>query len=288
VRLALGLALAIALIAASGCARAAEPMSMAAFRDAYAAEVRHRRPDAKIEAIAPDQLSITLPGGAQLTAVLDNAYDHYLDQPSQLRSVLGSYVSATLESATPPTYTAAQLLVLVRPVSYAQAHAAMVASSPEAAKHGPLLTRPIAGELVAMVAVDEPTTYQFIPAATLRAELKLDDAAIWARALANTQRKLPTVPSDDDKDAVVTLETGMGLAASLLVEPANWDTPALQKDGPPVVAPVAKDIVFLTHLGDTRVVAAMRKAAAASVDDPDGLTTQLFVRRNGAWEVLPP
>jgi hypothetical protein len=80
----------------------------------------------------------------------------------------------------------------------------------------------------------------------------------------------------------------MGLAASLLVEPDYWDSSALQTHGPPVVAPVAKDIVFLTHLEDRKVVRAMRKAAAASADDPDGLTTQLFVRRNGAWEVLPP
>lgn len=220
--------------------------------------------------------------------MLDNAYDHYRADPSQLRTVLSGYVSATLESATPPTYTAAQLLVLVRPVSYAQAHAAMEANSPEAAKHGPLLTRPIAGELVAMVVVDEPTTYQFIPASTLRAQLKLDDDALLARALANTRRKLPAVPADDDADAVVTLSTGVGLAASLLAEPDYWDTAALQTHGPPVVAPVAKDIVFLTHLGDRKVVRAMRKAAAASVDDPDGLTTQLFVRRSGVWEVLPP
>jgi hypothetical protein len=173
-------------------------------------------------------------------------------------------------------------------VSYAQAHAAMVAGSPEAAKHGPLLTRSIAGDLVAMVVVDQPTTYQFIPASTLRAELKLDDAGIWSRALANTRRKLPAVPGGDDKGEVTTLSTGQGLAASLLAEPDYWDTPALQEGGPPVVAPVAKDIVFLSHLGDTRVVAAMHKAAAASVDDPHGLTTEVFVRRDGAWEVLPP
>ncbi len=283
-----GLALAIAIVAAFGCARASTPMSMGAFRDAYAAKVHHRRPDAKVEAVAPDQLSITLPGGAKLTAVLDNAYDHYRAHPAQLRSVLTGYVSATLESAAPPKYTAAQLLVLVRPVSYVQAHAAMVAGSPEAAAHGPLLTRPIAGELVAMVVVDQPTTHQFLPASTLRADLELDDTAIWSRALANTRRKLPDVPGGGDKGEVTTLSTGLGLAASLLAEPDDWDTPPLQVGGPPVVAPVAKDIVFLTHLGDAPVVAAMRKAAALSANDPDGLTTQLFVRRNGAWEGLPP
>jgi hypothetical protein len=279
---ALGLAVAVAIVNVSWCARAETPMSMAAFRDAYAAEIVHRRPDAKVAAVAPDQLSVTLAGGVQLTAVLDNAYTHYRDQPSQLRSVLDSYVSATLESATPPTYTAAQLLVLVRPVSYAQAQAAMEAAP------GPLLTRPIAGDLVAIVAVDEPTTYQFIPASTLRAQLKMEDAAIWARALANTRRKLPAVPGGDNPDTAVTLATGLGLAASLLAEPDYWDTPALQVGGPPVVAPVAKDIVFLGHLGDAKLVRAMRKAAAASGDDPDGLSDQLFVRRNGAWEVLPP
>ena len=41
------------------------------------------------------------------------------------------------------------------------------------------------------------------------------------------------------------------------------------------------------RLGDPKRVAALRKAAARSAADPDGLTSQLFVRRNGAWEVLP-
>ena len=55
-----------------------------------------------------------------------------------------------------------------------------------------------------------------------------------------------------------------------------------------MVAPVAKDLVLLTHLGDARGVAAVRKMAAESANDPEGLTNQLFVRRNGAWVVLPP
>jgi hypothetical protein len=78
------------------------------------------------------------------------------------------------------------------------------------------------------------------------------------------------------------------VASSLLAEPDIWDTPAMQVGGAPVVAPVAKDMVLLTHLDDTKGIAGLREVAAKGAGDADALTQQLFVRRNGAWEVLPP
>ncbi len=274
----LGLLLAIALIAGSGCARADQPMPMTAFRDAYVAEARKEHPTVAVKIVADDVVELTAGPGKTATAYLDNAYAYYRQDPGQLDAILKRYVGNVFPIGSAPTFTADQLRVLVRPASY------LSVSAPDK----PLLYRPLAGDLIVLVAVDEPTRYMYPPADQLRTTLKLDDDSIWSRALRNTDRKLPGVPPDAGKAAVAAFTTGEGLASSMLAEPKLWDAPELQTGGPPVVAPVDKDLVYMVRLGDPGRVAALRKAAAQSTSDPEGLTDQLFVRRNGAWEVLPP
>ncbi|HTX48847.1 MAG TPA: hypothetical protein VME40_05585 [Caulobacteraceae bacterium] len=267
-----------AMFVALGCAAAATPMSMASFRDAYIAELRREAPSVSVKIVADDAVEVT--DGKRLadTAYLDNAYAFYRQDPSQLRAILKRYVGQILATGDLSQYTAAQLRVLVRPVSY------LPSDIPPGKRP---LYRPLAGNLVALVAVDQPTAFAFPPADLLRTTLKLDDESLWARALQNTGRKLPRVPPDAGKSAVAAFTTGDGLASSMLAEPDLWDAPEVEAGGPPVVAPVEKDLVFMTRLGDPAGVAALRGAAAKVAGDPDGLTNQLFVRRNGAWEVLP-
>lgn len=278
----IGVALAIALVGAcgggGGRAQAATPMSMRAFRDAYVAEVRNDIPGATVKVTADDVIEVTDRRGKVSTAFLDNAYAHYREDPGSLGAILKRYVGEVLAAGDGPPFTADELRVMVRPASY------LSLTAPDKAP----LHRPLAGDLVAIVAIDQPTRYLYPPEYELRAKLQLSNEALWARALKNTARKLPGVPPDGGKKAIDALTTGEGLAASLLAEPGYWDTPALQVGGPPVVAPVGKDMVLLVHLGDPGGVAALRKIAAKSADDPDGLSTQLFVRRSGVWEVLPP
>ncbi len=283
----LGLVVVCAALVTAGCARSATPMSLARFRDAYIAEIHRQEPAATVKVVAENELEVTLPGGGDNDALLDNAYAFYRQDPAQLKAVLGHFVGALFSGEAEAVYTARQLLLLVRPASYLQAEARLLGDDP---KHlGPPLSRPIAGDLIAIVAVDQPTTYIYPPASSLRAALKLDDAAIWKRAMANTRRKLPGLPPDKGDKAIASMVSGEGVSSSMLVvDPEQWDAPAEQVGGPPVVAPVAKDMLIVTHLGDLGGVRALRKMAAQEADDPDGLTQQLFVRRNGGWEVLAP
>jgi hypothetical protein len=271
-------ALAISLIGVLGCGRSQTPMSMAGFRDAYVAELRKEAPKAGVNVVADDTVEVTFGPGRAATAYLNNAYAFYRQDPGQLDAVLKRYVAQALAVRHEEPVTIAQLRVLVRPRSYLPPGAA-----PD---EGPLY-RPLAGDLITLVAVDQQTSYAFLSAPRLRDALKLNDEAIWERALRNTDRDLPGVPPDAGKKAIATFTTAKGLAASLLAEP-RWDGSELQANGPPVVAPVAKDMVVLTRLGDVGAIAALRRVAAATAKDPDGLTDQLFVRRNGAWQVLPP
>jgi hypothetical protein len=225
----------------------AEPLSMTEFRDAYSVEVRREHPEDKVRIVADDELEITTRDHGPITAFIDNAYNFYLTAPDQLDDILRRYVSLVYESAQLPKITADKLLVLVRPASYAEAQAPMAAAP--GSTYGPLLTRPLAGDLLAIVAVDTPSSYAFVPGSTLRGDLKMDDAAIWKAALANTVAKAPPPPTDQK---TFVFSTGTGLGSSLLAEDAFWDQPEMQKGGPPVVAPISKDVLLVAHADDPK------------------------------------
>jgi hypothetical protein len=273
---------AIALTLPAGCAKAGPPTSMKGFRDAYAAEVRRRLPDSTIAVVSDDHLKIADGKGHDIDAYLDNAYAVYQQNPAHLQDVLKGYVSASIEAMEPTPIAAVELIILVRPAEYVQAQMATAGGSGEP---GPLLFRPLAGDLVEIVAVDEPSTYKFLPASALRAALGLDDAKVWALALDNLRDEVAS--PDLTSRQVVALQLG-GVASSLLVEPELWDSPSMQAGGAPVVAPVGKDLLLVTHEEDAKGIADMREKAREMRQDPDALSDRLFVRRKGAWVELDP
>lgn len=148
------------------------------------------------------------------------------------------------------------------------------------------LVRPIAGGLVAIVAVDGPDAYEFLRASILRSRLELDDAAIWSRALANTSAAIPFKPQKLVPGQPARLAHD-GISSSLLADDAFWNAPAMTAQGPIVMAAPNRDEVFLILASDQRMIAAIRQELARVADDPDTLFARLLVRRNGRWEVLP-
>jgi hypothetical protein len=257
----------------------AQPMSMTEFRDAYVAAVQKAHPEDKVAIKSDNVVDVTNAKGETTTTYLDHGYAAYRQDPGALAEIMDHELAALDVAANMDAFTADQLLVLVRPASY------LAADTPRSKKP---LSRPIAGDLVALVGVDQPKTWEYPPASRLRRVLKMTNDEIWDRALANTAKRLPALPKPSAKKVVSALVSDAGLSSSLLAEPDIWDTPEQQQGGAPVVAPVAKDMVLMVHEGDAKGVAALRGIAAKAASDSEGLSDQLFVRRNGAWEVLPP
>jgi len=207
---------------------------------------------------------------------LERSYSFYRDEPARL----DEYIRAESAAFAPVKITPDTLLILVR----------SSASNPPAGPGGPSdrgLARSIAGDLIAIVAVDAPDTYKFLLGSELRAKLKMDDAAIWARALANTHSRIPYDPRPLKPGRPAEISAGNGLASSLLVNDAFWDAEPLTATGPVVVAAMARDNLYVAPLSDTKMVQALREMMAKVADDPNTLSPRLLVRRNGHWELLP-
>ena len=270
-----GLAVAVAIAvgwAGSGAAQAL--LTKDQFRERVVQEVLRAQPGAKVERQGAFGLSATLPGEEPKAQSLERGYVFYQGEPARL----DEYVRNLSAAYAPTRVTPESLLILVR----------SSASNPPPGPGGDrAIVRPIAGDLIALVAVDTPESYEFLRASILRRRLKLDDAAIWARAQANTRAALPFQPRPLKPGQPALIESGKGLASSLLADDAFWDAPVMTAGGPVAVAALARDNLYVTPLSDTKMVQALKTMIAKVADDPNTLAPRLLVRRNRHWEVLP-
>lgn len=269
-----GILLAMALWLGSLAAASAQaPVDLITFRDRVAAEIRRQQPQASIVLLGRAGLRVTLPGDEPREQSLERGYAVYREDPGRLDELVGVYSRSFL----PVPITPQSLRVLVR----------TGASNPPPGLAGDRgLVRPIAGGLLAIVAVDGPDAYEYLRASVLRSRLRMDDAAIWARALANTRAAIPFKPQKLIPGQPARLEHG-GLSSSLLADDAFWNAPTMTAQGPIVVAAPGRDEIFLILASDQRMVAAVREELARVADDPGTLFPRLLIRRNGRWEVLP-
>lgn len=269
------LILALLVFTWAGAAAAQSRLDLLAFRDAVAAEIRRQQPGARIVLAGRVGLEVTAPGEDEpRIQSLERAHALYLQDPSRLNELVGIFSRSFL----PAPITPQSLRVLVR----------REGANPPAGPQGTAdrgLVRPIAGGLIAIVAVDGPDAYEFLRASVLRRRLGLEDAAIWTRALANTRALIAFKPRTLTPGQLARLES-QGLSSSLLADDAFWDAPAMTAQGPLVVAAPGRDEIFILLLRDTALVAQVRQALADVANDADTLFAGLLVRRNGRWEVL--
>lgn len=268
-----GLLAVLVLVASAGPALAQQALTLIEFRDRVAAEVRRQQPQASIALLGQVGLRVTLPGEEPKDQSMERAYSLYRDDPGRLSELVASYG----RSFVPAPITPQSLRVLVRTDR---------ANPPPGPAGDRGLVRPIAGGLLAIVAVDGPDSYEFLRASVLRSRLKLDDAAIWTRALANTRAAIPFRPQKLVAGQPARLAHD-GLSSSLLADDTFWNAPAMTAQGPVVVAAPGRDEIYLMLASDQRMVAAVRQQLAGVADDPDTLFPRLLVRRNGRWEVMP-
>ena len=257
----------------TGRAMAQPLIDLPAFRDRVAAEVRRQQPEAKLILLGRVGLRVVLPGQPPKDQSLERAYELYRAEPQRLDELVQSYA----RSFQPIAITPASLRVLVRTDA--------ANPPPEGPDGNRGLTRPIAGGLIAIVALDGPDAFEFPRAARLREGLKMDDAAIWSRALANTRAEIPFAPRRLKTGEPVGIESGKGLASSLLLDDAFWNAPTMTSQGPIAVALAGRDEIYLALASDGQVVTALRGELARNADSV--LFPKLLVRRNSRWEVLP-
>lgn len=266
----------VLLLFASHAAAAEPVLSYEAFERRVAADITRTYPGARVKPREDRAIAVQLPNGEEFSYSLARAYALYEGTPSELPTIVGNLVSSLGEK---PPAALNNLVVLVRPTR--QPPGQKVEASQR------VLQRPLAGNLSAYVAEDRPDSYAIAKAEVLAAQLRIDEASIWEAALENTRRKLDFQQAPLRIGRIAELRTEDGLAPSVLALDEFWESPELASGGPVVVAVFARSVVYLALERDRDAVSRLRELMEESEGDPNSLTGQLFVRRNGRWEVLP-
>jgi len=227
-----------------------------------------------VKVVSDRQVELSGPGGEDTTSYLDNAYAEYLKDPAELDQVLDGYGGVALQSLKGPTPVRIEnLVILVRPRSY----------FPDAA---PYSTRPFAGELVEVLAVNNPDSFEIPRTEALAKSLGAIDDKLWDRAARNTKSFMGKVGGQKLSEGVLDVSCARDFAGSLLIFDSLWAADQFPGDGPIVVA-AWKSELLVGHAGDVKAVAAMRAVVAEHPNDPDLLSQTLLVRHADHWATYP-
>jgi uncharacterized protein YtpQ (UPF0354 family) len=122
---------------------------------------------------------------------------------------------------------------------------------------------------------------------TLRILSNRDDVGDRARlreaSLANLSRVLPKIEIRPGADGVLLITAGGEFDASLLLADNIWTGGQVKVDGDIVVAVPAKNVLIATGSHNPPGLARLRAAAAKFAGGPNGLTSALFVYRDGKF-----
>ena len=82
--------------------------------------------------------------------------------------------------------------------------------------------------------------------------------------------------------------TGLQISPSLMAFDAFWDSPDMQRGGPPLVSPFARDSLVVMHGDGAELIDGLHHAALDAAGLPDALTDAIYVRRDGRWLQVAP
>jgi hypothetical protein len=270
----------VAVLFATSLAWAQETMSTVQFRDLYAQRVAAAVPGATITPLESLSLRITLPGGGdaqEMTINLDRAYSEYSVAPDQLDTILGRWVR--IASVLPLDAQLPERIVsVVRTADHVAGYAQALSQDGREVR---LVWRPLAGDLVEMIAFDSPDAIQFGTEETL-ADMSITPEQAWVLAPQNLPARLGVLSQETLAPGLVWIGGGNGLAPSVLAN-AQW-----------CAAPEHANALYLVVDRDSFLMAerpggvdAITLVRNGMVGDGSAFSATLLACENGRLQALP-
>ena len=268
---------ALALLLA-GQGAATVPLGPAAFRDRVEAAVTAQT-HWPVAALDERRFTATRADGSELTVSIDEVYARYLRNPAAVDALIERFVPAALGPEGEATVD--QLVVILRPADYLQR--SLPADVP---RTDVLASRPMAGDLAWYLAVDAPRTIRLASPADL-ARWHLDEAAAWARAVANVKGRVGPLEQTrlGDEDGADGLGAKSGLAPSVLADPAMCGPAAPEGAGGQLVLLYARDLYLYALPADA---AHFWTRARAEIAAGRSLSHTVVTCRAGRWVTATP
>jgi hypothetical protein len=221
--------------------------------------------------------------GAATMVGLGNAYLEYNESPELLDTLLGRYLEpVSLPKVTFDSAEIANILPVIRSQQYYRDQCSRFSDSPPSLPAADSLN----SELAVMYVQDMPKHMAFC---TQKYRTALDPGNSFFRdlALTNLRERFPETKMYR-KDGYVMFVADGSYESSLILLDEYCSPWAYGWNDRLVAAIPARDLLFLTHEGDSNAVAAIKKIAEESDSMSHSISNKLFVRDTSGWVLYTP
>jgi len=268
-----------ALVLAAGAARA-DTLTPRAFTERVARAALAAMPSAKVAINGELQFVVRYGNGASANSDLGKAYKTYEREPDHLDDIVQAQVTALMEAGGDanglPKLDRSRIVPILKDRGWVEV---MARRGREQTPPLELVAEPFNSDLVVVYAENR--------LGTLRILSNRDDVGDRARlreaSLTNLSRVLPKIEIRPGADGVLLITAGGEFDASLLLADNIWTGGQVKVDGDIVVAVPAKNVLIATGSHNAPGLARLRAAAAKFAGGPNGLTSALFVYRDGKF-----
>jgi len=237
-------------------------------------------PSAKVAINGDLQFVVRYGNGASANSDLGKAYKTYEREPDHLDDIVQAQVTALMEAGGDanglPKLDRSRIVPIIKDRGWVEV---MARRGREQTPPLELVAEPFNSDLVVVYAENRLGTLRILP--------NRDDVGDRARlreaSLANLSRVLPKIEIRPGADGVLLITAGGEFDASLLLADNIWTGGQVKVDGDIVVAVPAKNVLIATGSHNPPGLARLRAAAAKFAGGPNGLTSALFVYRDGKF-----
>lgn len=252
-------------------------LSQQAFRDRLAEELRLQRPDACVELVGETELRIgPSPADCDVRVFTDNAYRQVTVGGLDMEEFIPTWATRVWDAGSGErpgisANDAVRIVVQLRPVDMLQGLV------PQSEQDKLIVSRPFAGDLMAILMLDSPTTLVTVSPEQL-AEMGLTPERAFELALSNTRSRMGPISTDRVRGITVTWADS-ALATGLLVLPESC-TP--QQEG--TSAYVFDRYSFMTvPASDTRAAGRLVGFANETANSGQWFSRTILVCQVGQW-----
>jgi hypothetical protein len=258
----------------------ADPLSLLEFRALVRGAVEKRLPGARIQEIDDRTLRVTPPGGGpgdEIKMMVEGAYGRYLNDPASRDAVIDQLVRVTSTLDTTPAAKSDNVVILIRPSDYL-ANAGLGEMK--------ALTRPFGSGFIEVIALDIGETFRVGEADEVLKIFK-DRDAVWRRAAENTRaRNLRFDVEPLGNGGAWAISSDSSLAPFFVETPDLWAANGVTIKGDPIAVFLRRNLLLLADGGDMDLRLKLAIFLDNIRDDPETISTTMYIRRNGVWSVL--
>ncbi len=254
-------------------------MPMSEFQLEMRAALLKLDPTLRIELVGEDSLKVRqakAKGQESLSLFLGNAYERYRKAPQDLEAIIGQWTRVVAPGVERAALEPKTLVVLIRPQDYL-----------ETAKAGELVSRPLVGDFIEILAIDEGESFRL----ATQEELKKADVGIadaWAAARRNTSEKIGPFRIDLFEPGIWLVTDDANLALNLVSMPERWAAQGIQIKDEAAVVFLQRNMLLLADASDPARLSLVRRFVKVSEGEPEVFSTTIFLYRHGNWSVLEP